>query len=565
MRRIRLPAIILLVISIIILTACAGSGQDKVETNVDVEVNGDVETNPDGDDFDLADRIIRMTQARAPDIDPAIASDLTSTIAHVNLYDALVAVNLENEIVPQLAETWERTDDGLEWTFYLRNDVMFHDGTKLTATDFVFSLDRLLTIGQGYAYLLSPYVDYAEATDDHTVKIYMKEAFAPILYSLCRVYVINEDLIMDNLAEGDYGEFKDYGTNFLLTNDAGSGAYIVNEMRITDRLIMESFPEYWLEWDSEAPERVEIIGGTESSTIRTLMANKDLEITDNFQSPETLDYLGTLEGVEVLAMPSGVAGYIMPNLTKAPMDDIHIRKALAYMLDADTIVESIFVGSNVMTSCVPSVVAGYTDELVQYEYNLEKAAEELEQSKYYGKFDQYPITIQSPSEVPQEKQISLLLQSTAAQLGLEIKVEEIPWTSFIERVASPETTAHLSISMVTMDYPEAGSMLFNRFHTQMNGTWMQAEWMSDTVLDDMIEDSLNILDDSDRYEKYEEIQVYIQDNCYTINAFEEWPRAAYNANSIYYPAAMSIKEGGSVSVVMGYNQIFREFKVYVNR
>ncbi len=554
MKKHYLLLMLLLVISMAVLTACGTVGDNTVSGNSDANPAQSANASPEN--------IIRITQSNCPDIDPAKGTDLSSSIAYVNLYDALVSINLDNEVIPQLAESWEYTDDGLEWTFHLRNDVTFHDGTPLTANDFVFSLDRFLTIGQGYSYLLSPYIDHAEAVDDYTMKIYMKKAFAPILYSLCRIYVLNEDLIMANLADGDYGEYKDYGTTFLLTNDAGSGAYTVKEMKLTNRLIMARYSDYWLDWGPEAPQTVEIIAGTESSTIRTLMSNGELEITDNFQNTETLNYLSTLDGVEVCSMPSGACGYLMPNLTKVPLDDIHVRKALAYMLDDYTICESIFVGSQVMYSCVPSVVVGYADDGEQYDYNLEKAAEELAQSKYYGSFDQYPITIQSPSEVPVEQKISLMLQATAAQLGLTVVVEEIPWTSFMENVASPETTAHISISMVTLDYPEAGSMLFNRFHSSMNGTWMQAEWMSDSDLDAMIEDSLVTLNNDERYAKYAEIQSYIQDNCYTINAFEEWPQFAYAAGRIYYPAAESAKGGGSVCVVMGYNQVFRDFKIY---
>lgn len=506
--------------------------------------------------------IIRISQSNAPDLDPAKGSDLSSSIASVNLYDSLVAINLNNEAVPQLAKSWEYSADGLEWTFYLRDDVTFHNGAPLTANDFVFSFYRLLTIGQGYAYLLEPYVDYAEATDELTVKIYLKEAFAPILTCLCRVYVLNKDLIMANLAAGDYGDYKDYGQNYLLTNDAGSGAYKVKEMRLTDRLIMEQYAGYWQDWDEQAPETVEVIAGTEAATVRTLMSNDQLEITDNFQNPENLAFLATLPGVEVCTMPSGACGFLMTNLTKAPLDDIHVRKALAYMLDRETICSSIFVGSHVMLSCVPSVVGGYTDQVEDYAYDLARAAEELKQSKYYGSFDKYPITIQNPSEVPVENKISLMLQATAAQLGISVVVEEIPWTSFVENVASPDTTAHISIAIVTLDYPEAGSMLFNRFHTRMNGAWMQAEWMSDKALDKMIEDSLLILDNNKRFAKYGEIEAYVQKNCYTINAFEEWPKFAYNSGKIYFPAAESAKTGGSVSVVMGYNMLFRDFKVY---
>lgn len=85
--------------------------------------------------------------------------------------------------------------------------------------------------------------------------------------------------------------------------------------------------------------------------------------------------------------------------------------------------------------------------------------------------------------------------------------------------------------------------------------------MSDSILDAMIEDALLELDTGRRFAKYRDIQVYVQDQCYSINAFEEWPRFAYRSSSVSFPAADSAAKGGSVSVVMGYNHIFHEFRV----
>lgn len=82
-----------------------------------------------------------------------MASDCTSSIAYVNLYDALAYTDLNNESQPQLAKDWDMSEDGSVWTFHLREDAKFHDGSGVLASDVVFSANRLLTMGEGFAYM----------------------------------------------------------------------------------------------------------------------------------------------------------------------------------------------------------------------------------------------------------------------------------------------------------------------------------------------------------------------------------------------------------------------------
>ncbi len=98
--------------------------------------------------------IIRWTEDWPTYIDPAVGTDFSDSMALVQLYDTLVFPSLDGSIQPHLAETWDVSDDGLTYTFHLREGVKFHNGDELTAEDVVFSADRLFDIGEGFAYLL---------------------------------------------------------------------------------------------------------------------------------------------------------------------------------------------------------------------------------------------------------------------------------------------------------------------------------------------------------------------------------------------------------------------------
>jgi len=243
--------------------------------------------------------------------DPAVGSDYSSSSTFVNIYDSLVYPNVEGGVRPHLAELWETSDDGLEWTFYLRKGIKFHDGTELTAQDVKFSMDRLTTIGEGYGYLFSA-VESTEVVDDYTVRFTLSEPLGPFIAIMVRLYVLNKDLVMANLQEGPYGEYGDYGKKFLLTNDAGSGAYTIKEFPLESYVLMEKVPDYWGNKyvgmiEDEAPDLVQFFGITEPVTVRTMMANRELEICDQWQPEESLVTLDAIEGVDIARFPAELA------------------------------------------------------------------------------------------------------------------------------------------------------------------------------------------------------------------------------------------------------------------
>ena len=247
-----------------------------------------------------SEKTVRLTNAWPCYIDPAIAADFASSVSVANLYDTLVFPTHDGEVIPHLAESWTISEDGLTYVFKLRSGVKFHDGSDLKAEDVKFSMDRLLAIGQGYSYIFKPVIDSVEANDDYTVTFKLKKTFGPFLYSLVRLYVLNKDLVMANIEQNDeYGDLGDYGKRWLLTNDAGSGPYQVQEMKLEEYLHAVRFADYWKPFDPNAPDSFRNIGTTETATVRTLIQKRELEISDFRQPAEFYDNVSKVDGINV--------------------------------------------------------------------------------------------------------------------------------------------------------------------------------------------------------------------------------------------------------------------------
>ncbi len=469
----------------------------------------------------------RSTWAWPTRIDPAVGSDGSSTAAHPNLYNSLVRMTPEGLVGPELAESWDVTNGGLTYTFTLREGVMSHSGNEITAEDVVFSMDRMLTMGEGRAYLFLPYIEDTTAVDTYTVQFDLLKTFGPILTVLPNFYVLDEETVMEHIGEGEYGDLGDYGKEWLMTNDAGSGPYMVKEFMLEEKLVMEKFEDYWGEtlniegfkFVENAPDIMEMIGTTEPITVRTMMARQELERTDSWQPFENLEEMVETEGVEMFGEVQTTLLNLMMHTRKAPTDDVHFRKALAYAFDYETVVTDIFPYTTMVKGVVNEILPGYNPSLEPYRRNLDKAMEELQQSAYYDQLDEIEIEIHWCAEVPAEERVALLFMDNMADLGISVKIVKEPWLSMIETMADQDLSPNIVIVYNSVDFPEAGGDLI-RYHSESAPTWEQNEWLLDETLDAMIEDALETVDQLERFEKYGDIQQYLYDECPTIWVYQ---------------------------------------------
>lgn len=492
-------------------------------------------------------KALRVTFSWPTFIDPAVGDDFSSSTSLANLYDSLVFPNADGSMSPSLAESWESSNGGLTWTFKLRQDVKFHDGSKLTASDVVYSFDRLKAIGEGFAYLAAS-AESATAVDDYTVEFTLAQPSGLFVPSLIRLYVANEELVRANtLSEGPYGEEGNYGKEWLLTHDAGSGPYKVVEFPLEEYLLMEKHEDWWGEFVENAPDDVRFIATTETVTVRTLMANRELEITDQWQTVQALEALDAIEGIDVAPFPSMTSFYYMVNNRLPPTDDVHCRRAIAYAFDYDTAVGLEWPGTKQMLGPVPATLGGHSPSVFVFSRDLDKAREELAQCQYADEIDQYPLTVNWISEVPDEEKFALLFQANMAEIGITVEVVSTPWLSVVENTSSQETSTHIVTIYVSADLPEAGLMLQQRYHSNTAATWQQNEWLLDPDLDAAIENALTTLDQEERFAKYIEIQDQLAELAPSIFIYDQVQKHAYQSYVDWRPA--------EASAVMGY-QIF---------
>lgn len=492
-------------------------------------------------------RVLRVSFSWPNRIDPAVGNDYAGSTSLANLYDTLVFPNAKGGVDPWLAESWEVSEDGLTYTFKLRQGVKFHDGSPLTAGDVVFSYDRLKTIGEGYAYLVTAGVESVEAPDDSTVVFKLSASTGLFLPALVRLYVLNEELVRQNTkSEGPYGENGDFGKEWLQTNDAGSGPYKVKEFPLEQYLLMEKNSDWWGEFAANAPDEVRFIGTTEAVTIRSLMQNKQLEISDQWQSFEAYQALEAIDEVEVAPLLSMTSFYYMINNKKAPTDDVHCRKAIAYAFDYDTAISLEWPGTKAMVGPVPATLAGHDSSLTPYTYDLEKAKAELAQCKYANELDQYPIDVSWVAEVPDEEKYALLFQSNMAEIGLKVNIVKTPWLSLVENMSKQESAPSIATIYVSADLPEAGLMLKQRYHSSTLGTYLQNEWLNDAELDTAIDTSLKTLDDAQRFAQYAEIQKQLLDEAVSLWIYDQVEKHAYR-QCVDWPAARN-----ETSLLLGY-------------
>ncbi len=494
---------------------------------------------------------LRVTFSWPNFIDPAVGNDFSSSTSLANIYDTLIFPNAEGGVDPWLAESWSVSDDALTYTFNLRQGVKFHDGSELTASDVVYSYDRFQTIGQGFAYLVSG--AEARAVDDYTVELSLSAPSGLFVPSLVRLYIVNEDLVRANTeSEGPYGAEGDFGTEWLLTNDAGSGPYQVAEFPLEEFLLMDKFEDWWnaAAFHANAPDQVRFIATTETATVRALMDDGELEITDQWQTIEALDALNGMDGVSSRAFPTMTAFYYMMNNTKPPLDDVHCRRAVSYAFDYDQAVALEWPGTKQMVGPVPQTVGGHNPNVTVYERDLDKAQEELAQCAYADNLEDFPVEVVWIAEVPAEEKWALLFQSNMSDIGLPVEVLSNPWLSVVENTSSQETSSHIVTIYVSSDLAEAGLMLQGRYHSDTAATWQQNEWLLDADLDARIEDALATVDQEERFAKYGVLQAELADQAVSLFLYDQLQKHAVADYVDWNPEGMS--------PVMGY-QLFAPF------
>lgn len=496
--------------------------------------------------------LVYTTIVAPSSLDPMKSSDELEGILSHTLYDPLAyySNSFPPEVEPWLARDWEISDDGQTYTFALQEDATFHNGDPITAEDVVFSVERMMRMKQGPSWMwdgvLTP--DSASAVDETTVELSLEQVYAPFEATLPWLFVVNENEVTANEQAGDFGDHGDYGSQWLEQNDAGSGAYSLQTHDTGQRIVMEQHPDWWGEWpDGTTFETVTAELQMEVSTIVGKMENREADMTDGWLSVDTYQQLDEHEDISVSSEVTFAPFYVFMNTQVEPLDDIDVRKALAYGLDYETALNDVFVGAERMVGPLPAAMEYSTDDLPSYEQDLDRAQEHLEQSSYDP--NEVDVTYTYVSGLTTEENLGLLMQSNYNELGIDFQVEKAPWTKIVSQSTNVETSPEMFPLWSLIQYADPDALLYGMWHSSNIDTYNNGSKYENSEIDQLLEQARTTLDEETRAEAYTEIQRTLA---------EEMP-ALFVCNDVSRWAINERVQGFTNNGINGYTHQFQRY------
>jgi peptide/nickel transport system substrate-binding protein len=212
-------------------------------------------------------------------------------------------------------------------------------------------------------------------------------------------------------------------------------------MKHGDRLVLEKFEDYSLaKWGPTSIDRITIFMIPEIVTIAAKFEKGEIDLGIWSIPPKTIDDWRKKPNLVIKDDVAAMTWYLIMNNKKPPFDDLYVRKAIAYAFDYNTTMNSILGGGRRSTGPVPTGLFGHSDDIYQYNRDLNKAKEMLKKSKYNpSQSAQFNIEIAAVAVSERFKKIALLAANNLAEIGLRGQVKAVRWTDICQAQKTPET------------------------------------------------------------------------------------------------------------------------------
>lgn len=339
--------------------------------------------------------------------------------------DPLIASNHEGEFYPGLATEWNWSDDNMQCTFKLRDDVYFHDGKKMTAADVKTTYDRFIN-GEAYSQAWNV-LDSIDAVDDTTVVMNFSTPM-PMFYAEC----CNCPILQ--------GEAYTADPDGYLMKPIGTGPFKVKSFAVDEATIFERNDNYWGWTDDNKSNVDEIVFKTiaeEMTRVASLRTGEiDLALNVSYDNKETLEK----EGISTLVKDQVLQIYIGASVNGV-MADKNLREAVSLCINRQLIVDSIV---GIGSPCGPGIegVVGYDSSQPEYEYDLEKAKELVANSDYNGE----TIRLLAPTQqnITRISETMQAIMSMMTEAGFKVEVEFLDKSAYNDRRGSGDYDLALS-------------------------------------------------------------------------------------------------------------------------
>ena len=451
-------------------------------------------------------------------MDPAQVTDVNSNRIHYNMFDTLVGWDDEGfNHAPALATDWEISDNDLEYTFYLRDDVYFHDGNKLDAEAVKFTFERILDEDHPY-YDTGPFpfagsyygpVEEIVIIDDYTVKFVLEHSFAPFLNNLTTTV----GGIVSPEAVREHGEdFSRYGV--------GSGPYQLENWDRGVRVTLKANDNYWGQKPSIERVRVEPVVEPLVRGVQIMTGEADI-IAD--VDPDSIEALEQDPNVNVHQQLGPHIWYVGLNLKDPPFDDQRVRQAVNYAIDRRAIVEDILKGTGVAaTQTLAPAFEAHNEEVEGYPYNVDKARELLAEAGYEDGIEVSFIVPESGSGMQSPVAMSTAIQAYLREVGITASLEIMEWGAFLNRVNPGAEGKHEMWALSWMTLTGDPDMPLTNLHSGNSIPYFNSGYYDNPYVTEQLEKARQVTDPDERNAIYRELQEIITEDAPYI--FVDWAK-----------------------------------------
>ena len=477
-----------------------------------------------------------------PTLDPALTQDATSATYIVEIFSGLVTLNQDLEITPDIAESWDLSDDDTTYTFHLRDDVKFHDGKPVTAQDFKYSIERACDPATGSVVADTYLGDIVGAQaklrgqadevsgvvviDDHTLEITID---SPKAYFLSKLTYPTAFVVDQENVEGPVQPWTD--------KPNGTGPFRLAEYELGLRIVLERNEAYY--GDSKpALERVNFVlaGGSAMTMYET--GELDAVPIGLADIERVLDPSNPLNKELSITPPTLSIFYIGFNVQKPPFDDQKVRQAFNYAVDKDKYVEVVWKKMQLKADGIlPPGMPGYNDDLQGYPYDPDKARQLIAESKYGDVSNLPEITLNvSGGGGEAARQVSAIVEMYKQNLGVNIAIQQTEWATYLWDLRAHRYQMFGLTAGWIADYPDPQDFLDILFHSESRNN---DTLYSNPEVDRLLEEARGEQDFETRMELYQQAEEMILEDAPIVpltHDAEHWLTKPYVEGMTYPPA-----------------------------
>lgn len=450
-------------------------------------------------------------------VDPHNLSLNSDIMLSRQVYEPLYWINDEGEEIPMLATEYSVSEDGLTWTFQLREGVTFQNGDPLTAQDVVYSYERCFD--NAYMQEKVEAIDSVTAPDDSTVEMHLKYQFSPLMEKIAAIGIVSQSFAEANM--------DDQG--LLGFNACGTGAYSVKEAIPDVSITLEAYSGYW---GGEAPiKTLNFEQITDETTAVTAFEAGEIDV----MSIPSANWAQISESGQYNtdSRPSNHVVYLIFNTEAAPFDNRELRQAIAYAINREDIIAVAADGlADPATSLATSYMLGYTEDHMTYEYDPEKAKELLAEAGYPDGLDIGSMKTMSGSYFEKVMQV---VQSQLAEIGITSTIEGMDGNSLVEDCITGNFTLADMGQNLSLDY-DFLKTYFNEEY--INGLNMAR--VSDSQIQELFEQGASTTNKEERLAIYQEIEDLTQELCAYVPLYNLQTTTAWNKDLNYTPSVTGV-------------------------